>query len=102
MTLKGKLSSFIFACNKLRIFIFNHQDINVKFLVKNLLGGGGEGKKKKKDIPGNPHRTFLLQFCVNLPKEPEFGVASAHCLGFPWAILPAYSLSQNLWSVLFS
>ena len=46
MTLKGKPSSFISACNELSIFIFNHQDISVKLLVKSLLRGKEGGKKK--------------------------------------------------------
>lgn len=99
MTLKGKLSSFISACNELSIFIFNHKDINVKLLVKSLLRGGRGGK------PLQPHRFFLLCFCVNLLKEPKLGVASAHCLGFPWgwpATLQARMSSDSSFSLFLT
>lgn len=96
MTLKGKLSSFISACNEFSIFIFNHQDINVKLLVKSLLGGG-EGKGEKKTTLATPQNLFALFLC-NLLKEPKLGVASAHCLGFPWG-WPA-TVCQNVQRLL--
>ena len=64
MTLKGKLGSFISACNELSIFIFNHQDISVKLLVKSLLRGK-EGEKKIKEKPCNPME--LLSSCQTFP-----------------------------------
>lgn len=94
MTLKGKLSSFISACNELSIFIFNHQDISVKLLVKSLLRGK-EGEKKGKTL--QPHGT--AQLLLNLPIELD--AATAHCLGFHWGSLTSSS-SQSLQLPTFS
>ena len=97
MTLKGKPSSFISACNELSIFIFNHQDISVKLLVKSLLRR--EKERKIKGKPCNP--TELLCSCQNIPTEPKLGVASTPCLGFHWGWLTSSS-SQNLQLPSFS
>ena len=83
MTLKGKLGSFISACNELSIFIFNHQDISVKLLVKSLLRGKEGEKNKGKTL--QPHGT--AQLLSNLPIELNLDAATTHCLGFHWGSL---------------
>ena len=92
MTLKGKLSSFISACNELSIFIFNHQDISVKLLVKSLLRGK-EGEKKNKGKTLQCHWT--AQLLSNIPIELKLDAAATHCLGFHWGSLTSSS-SQSL------
>lgn len=69
MTLKGKPSSFISACNELSIFMFNHQDINVKLFVKSLLRRGKERKRKGRLLQAR--RTSLFCVCRSLPREPS-------------------------------
>lgn len=59
--------------------------------------GGGEGKGEKKTTLATPQNLFALFLC-NLLKEPKLGVASAHCLGFPWG-WPA-TVCQNVQRLL--
>lgn len=94
MTLKGKLSSFISACNKLSIFIFNHQDLNVKLFVKSLIRWGKEREKK----PLQPHRTFLL-FSYKLSQRTKAQGAFCSLFGLPLG-LASYSSSQNIQLIL--
>ena len=94
MTLKGKPSSFISACNELSIFIFNHQDISVKLLVKSLLRGKEGGKKNNGKTLQCPGTAQLLS---NIPIELKLDAASSFdaALGFHWGSLTSSS-SQSL------
>ena len=92
MTLKGKQSSFISACNELSMFMFNHQDINVKLLVKSLLRRG-KGRKIKRKTTAAPRNLSIL----GLSEPSQRAKAWCRSCSLPWLLLglAASSSSQN-------